>query len=154
MSPVRNFLLPCALLAAASLSLPALAASSAASSASTSLTTSSGSVSDSSNTSSDSSKRPARQAQGDYRLVEVAEMTERPGMRRLMLEPAAGQGEGFALYVPETAVDDLRLAAGQLVQAEQRPYGVQFARGDTQQAFFLMLDDEWYRELPSNPVVL
>ncbi|HEV8690836.1 MAG TPA: hypothetical protein VGQ91_11105 [Ideonella sp.] len=154
MSLVRTFLAPCTVLAAAALSLPALAASSAASSASESLTTSSGSVSDSSNASSDSSRRPARQAQGDYRVVEVAAMAERPGTLRLMLEPAAGQGEGFALYVPQKAVDQASVATGQVVRAEQRPYGVQFARGDTQQAFFLMLDDEWYRELPSNPVVL
>lgn len=155
MSLVRTFLAPCTLLAAALISLPALAASSAASLASESLTTSSGSVSDSSNASSDSSnRRPARQAQGEYRVVEVAAMAEQRGKTRVMLQPVAGVGEAFALYLPQQAMDQGGVAMGQVVQAEQRPYGVQFARADTQQAFFLMLDDEWHRELASNPVTL
>lgn len=154
MSLVRPRLLSCALLAAAAaFSLPVLAASSAASMASESLATSSGSVSDSSQTSSDSSTRPARQAQGDYRVVEVAALAERPGMLRVALQPAAGEGEAFALYLPQQAVDQGGVVAGQVVRAEQRPYGVQFARADTQQAFFLMLDDEWHRELASTPVL-
>ena len=46
------------------------------------------------------------------------------------------------------------MAAGQIVAARQRPYGVEFAKGDTGKAFFLVLHDAWYRELQSNAVVL
>ena len=152
MSHVRHLLVPFTLLAAA-LSAPAWAASSAASLASQSLATSSGSVSDSSENSSDSSRRNARQAQGDYRVVEVAALAESPGKTRVMLQPVSGEGEALALYLPQQAIDEGRVATGQVVRAEQRPYGVQFARADNSQAFFLMLDDEWHRELASNPVL-
>jgi len=80
-------------------------------------------------------------------------MPERPGKTRVMLQPVAGEGEAFVLYLPQQAIDDGAVATGQTVRAEQKPYGVQFARADTQQAFFLMLDDEWHRELAANPVL-
>jgi hypothetical protein len=36
-----------------------------------------------------------------------------------------------------------------VVLARQRPYGYELARADTRTAFFLLLDDPWYRELQS-----
>ena len=80
-------------------------------------------------------------------------MAEQPGKTRVMLQPMAGEGQAFVLYLPQRAIADGAVSAGQVVRAEQRPYGVQFARADTQQAFFLMLDDDWHRELASNPVL-
>lgn len=150
----RRLLASAALLSLAGASLPALAASSAASSASESLSTSVGSISDSFRQSSDSSSRPTRTADGNYRVTEVAAVGGRPGMLKLTLQPAAEGGEAFALVLPQKAVDAGGVAVGQTVQARNRPYGVEFARADTRQAFFLVLEDEWYRELASNPVTL
>lgn len=142
------------LLAAASLPLPSVAASSAASSASESLSTSVGSSSDSIRGSSDSSSRPARTADGDYRVTEVAQ-ADRPGMLALTLQPTTPeQGEAFVLVLPERAADQGGVAVGQTVRAANRPYGVAFARADAPQAFFLVLDDAWHRELDARPVTL
>jgi hypothetical protein len=144
-----------AMLVLAAFSLPALAASSAASSASDSLSTSVGSVSNSFRGSSESSDRPARTADGDYRVTEVAAADEaQPGMLKLTLAPTAGEGEAFALVLPQKAVDAGGLAVGEVVRAQNRPYGVEFANAGTHQPFFLVLQDDWYRELGSNPVTL
>jgi hypothetical protein len=150
--PVRHLAATLSLLAAAS--LPALAASSAASSASESLSTSVGSISNSFRGSSDSSTGPTRTTDGDYRVVDVAQ-ADQPGMLALTLQPAApGQGEAFVLVLPQQAADNGGVAVGGVVRAANRPYGVEFARADNRQAFFLVLDDDWYRELDSHPVTL
>lgn len=154
MTPIRRFLAPAALLALAGATLPALAASSAASSASESLSTSVGSVSDSFKNSSESSDRPNRTADGDYKVIEVAAADERPGTLRLKLQPADGAGEAFELYLPQKAADVGGVAVGQVVSARNRDYGVEFARADNRQPFFLVLEDAWYQELASNPVAL
>lgn len=151
---IRRCFAPAALLLMAGTAMPVLAASSAASSASDSLSTSVGSVSDSFRGSSESSNQPNRTADGDYRVVDVAAVDDRPGMLQLTLQPAAGEGEAFALVLPQKAAEAGGVAAGQVVRAQNRPYGVEFARADTQQAFFLVLEDGWYRELASNPVTL
>lgn len=154
MTPIQRFLAPVALLALAGATLPALAASSAASSASESLSTSVGSVSDSFKNSSESSDRPNRTADGDYKVIEVAAADQRPGTLRLKLQPAEGTGEAFELYLPQKAADVGGVAVGQVVSARNRDYGVEFARADNHQPFFLVLEDAWYQELASNPVTL
>lgn len=160
MTPIRRFLAhlvpTAAVLAFAAAALPALAASSAASSASESLTASSGSISDSSENSSGASSngRPNRTADGDYKVIEVAAAGDRPGKLRVKLQPADGSGEAFNLYLPPKAVDAGGVAAGQVVSARNHDYGVEFARADNRQPFFLMLEDAWYQELASNPVTL
>ena len=136
--------------------LPAFAESSAASSASESVTTSVGSLSASVQRSSESSSKTTGVAEGDYKIIDMAAVPERPGTVRMSLQAVAGpaaEGELF-LYVPQQAVDQSRLAAGQVVTAHQRAYGIEFAHGETKKAFFLVLTDDWYRELQTNPVVL
>lgn len=146
--------LAAALLCAAA--LPALAASSVASSAAEGSSASIGSVSDSFKSSSNSST--TKTAQGDYRITDVAAADGQPGMVRLTLAPTDGgtaEREPLQLTLPQAAVDRGRLARGELVTAQPRAYGVAFARQDEpQQAFFLVLEDTWYRELPAHPVVL
>ena len=44
------------------------------------------------------------------------------------------------------------LAGGQTVRAAQQPYGVAFARAGRAQPFFLVLAEDWQRELPARPV--
>lgn len=145
-----RFLLAPAALALAAVALPAGAASSA-SSASSTASTSIGSLSDSIKNSSESSSRPARTAQGDYRVTAVAAVDEKPGMLRVTLQATAAE-ETFDLVLPQLAAEAGGVAVGEVVHAAPRPYGVEFARADNRQAFFLVLQDEWYRELASNPV--
>ena len=144
-------------IALGSAALPALAASSAASSASEGASASVGSVSTSFEKSSDSSSKKDKTAAGDYKVIEVAEVAERPGTLRMKLQPVAqtdDQDNSFFLYVPAQALAQNQVAAGQIVAARQRPYGVEFAKGDTGRAFFLVLHDAWHRELQSTAVVL
>lgn len=149
------------------LAAPALAASTASVSISDSVSAAVGSVSDSLRRSSDSSTGKDRVAQGDYRIVEVAAAPERPGLARLTLQPETAAEDMLFLYVPQATVAQAALAAGQRVTATHRDYGVEFSRvsGAGGQAgpagaaaaplpFFLVLDDTWYRELPSRPVTL
>jgi hypothetical protein len=126
----------------AAASLPAQAASSASSASSEGSSVSVGSVSTSFETSSDSSFQKEKAASGDYKVIEVAEVAERPGMLRMKLQPvaesAAADGS-FFLYLPAKTLALHPVAAGQVVSARTRPY---------------VLHDDWYRELQSNAVVL
>jgi hypothetical protein len=149
----KSLVITAVLLGAAA--LPAAAGSLAASSAAGGSSASSAS-STSLETSSDSSSRSTGVAEGPYRIIEVATVAERPGTVRLRLQALAAPRAdgGLVLHVPQQAFDRSRLGVGDAVAARQRPYGVEFARLDTNRAFFLLLDDEWARELPSHPVVL
>jgi hypothetical protein len=138
--------------------MPAYAASSAASSASDSVATSVGSVSGSIQKLSGSSSKTnaSAVADGDYRIVEVTAPDERLGMVRMKLQ-AVDEGAAdreFFLTLPQKAFDQSNLAAGGTVTARKRPYGADFADAETRQVFFLVLDDERYRELRANAVVL
>ncbi|HSI56191.1 MAG TPA: hypothetical protein VLA16_01460 [Ideonella sp.] len=140
--------------------LPALAASSAASSASDSSATSVGSLSGSIEKSSNSSSKGTDVSEGDYKIIDVAAVAERPGTVRVQLQPVAataGEDGGFALYLPYDVAERSRLAQGGTVTAQQRAYGLQFSQATLdagRQAFFLVLNDDWYQELQSKPVVL
>ncbi|MBK7507251.1 MAG: hypothetical protein IPI16_03360 [Comamonadaceae bacterium] len=61
---------------------------------------------------------------------------------------------GFTLTLPRETAERARLAVGQVITAEHRPYGLAFATGATgaQAPFYLVRDDAWYRELASRPV--
>jgi len=136
---------------------PALAASSASSAVSDSITTSVGSSSTSIQRSSDSSSgKEEKVAEGDYKIVEVAAAPARPGTVRLKLQAVADEtqkGE-FFLFMPQEAFDQSHLGPGHVVTAKPRPYGLQFTRAASQQAVFLVLDDERYRELQTKVVSL
>lgn len=103
--------------------------------------------------STNSSKKAVAQANGAYRVAAVAPAADRPGMVRMTLQPLA-QGETVTLFVPQQIVDREGVAAGKVVNASQRAYGVEFARAETGKAFFLVVADETHRELSSKPVTL
>jgi hypothetical protein len=129
-------------------------AASSASSASSTASTSIGSSSNSLEQSSDGSSQPNRTAQGDYRVDAVAAVADRPGYVRLTLQATAAD-DRFDLLLPQRTADVAGVAAvGQVVHAAPRDYGVEFARADTREAFFLVLQDEWFHELASHPVTL
>jgi hypothetical protein len=155
--------LPIGLIAAACvMSGQAMAELSLSSASSDSISTSIGASSTSIGRSSESSRRD-HVAEGDYTVVEVADATDRPGLVRLTLRLAApsagaavagGADETFDLYVPQANPAARLLVQGQTIRARQRPYGVEFAHGEPQQAFFLVLQDAWFQELHSQPVRL
>ncbi len=159
MKPTSNRLATMAALFA--LAAPALAASTLSVSISDSVSTAVGSVSDSVRRSSESSTGKDRVAQGDYRIVEVVAAADRPGLARLTLQPETATEDVLFLYVPHATVAQAALAVGQRVTATHRDYGVEFSRAAGASAapapalpFFLVLDDSWYRELPSRLVTL
>jgi len=95
-------------------------------------------------------------AEGDYRVIEVAEAVDRPGMLQLTLQATRQAGAPGALWLtlPRQALAQRPLAAGDIVTAQQRPYGVEFSRQASHEAFFLVLADDWHRELDPHAVTL
>lgn len=131
-------------------------AESFASSASSAGSASVGSLSDSVSGSSKSSSGETKVAEGDYRVVEVAELARQPGLLTLKLQAAATPGAEGELWLtlPRQALAPRALAAGDVVSARLRPYGVEFAHADTRDAFFLVLAGHWPRDLAPTPVTL
>jgi hypothetical protein len=152
MTSVSHRLAACSLLlAAGAITAPAWA-DSLASSASSVASESVGSISTSIQKSSNSSSNDRRVAQGDYRVIELAQATDRPGLLRLKLRGVdEAQGE-FVLILPQPAVAQAGLESGQVVSVRERPYGLEFALAGA--AFFLVLDDAWHRELQTRVVQL
>jgi hypothetical protein len=142
-----------ALALAAALAGPAAATSSAVVSVSDSLSTSVDSISRSVKKSSDSSSRTVV-GQGDYRVIQVAQADSGSQEVTLQAVPGTGASGEFTLLMPDKAVQHGGVVVGQVVSARERPYGVEFARADTRAAFFLLLEDAWYRELQSVAVTL
>lgn len=117
-------------------------ADSLASSASSAGSASSGSVSTSLTGSSNSVGDAV--ADADYRITDVAAAPDRAGFVRVALQSDAQQ---LVLELPAAVFEPQRLGVGDTVRAERRVYGVEFARGDTREAFFLVLADDWHEEL-------
>ena len=134
--------------------LPARA-DSLASSASSAGSASVGSVSDSFRGSSNSSSNDNKKsAEGDYRVDAIVAVADRPDRVRLELTPLDRPEAPFALELPARALEQVRLQAGSVLNARPRPYGVQFALAAGGEPFYLVLEDEWYRELAAHRVTL
>jgi len=138
--------------------LAGLAAYAGSSSASSAASDSVGSSSTSIQQSSNSSSTKDKVAQGQYTIIEVAQVTNQPDLLRLRLQARTPlQTQEFFLVLPRQAAERGQLATGDIVEAQQRVYGVAFvATNLTESAgpFFLVLDDAWYRELDSRPVAM
>ena len=133
------------------------ASSTAASSASDAASSTASSASDSLGKSSTRSSPGNDVADGDYRVIDMAEAIDRPGRMRLTLQGVAAAGKPgttFELYLPVATLQQAALATGQQIRTRQRPYGIEFARADAREPFFLALHDTWHRELASHPVTL
>lgn len=144
MNLLTNF--RCALCLGAVLCMPLAAhADSFTSSASSAGSASSGSVSDSLNGSSNSSSGDRKTADADYRITDVAEAPGRDGFVRVTMETDAAQR--LVLDLPAAVFRPQRLARGDAIRAGQREWGIEFARADTREPFFLVLADDWYGEL-------
>jgi len=155
MSAPRLHLLLVAAIAVAFTALSARA-DSLASSASSAGSASVGSASDSFRASSNSSSNDNKKtAEGNYRVDAIVAVAERPGRVRLELSPLDRPSEKrFALELPGPAVEQVRLTAGSVVNARPRPYGVEFALAPAGEPFYLVLEDDWYRELAAHRVTL
>lgn len=139
-------------------------ADSLASSASSAGSQVSGSVSDSLGASSNSSTGDKKVAEGAYRVTEVAEVTPGTTAQPQVILTLQGRDPGttaeFTLKLPRAAMGDQLLARGDLVQVRAREYGYDFARGNAAananaaQPFFLVLKDDWHRELGAHVVTL
>ena len=75
-------------------------------------------------------------------------------MVRLELQALDAKTDSFYVYLPAAAFAKAELQRGDTVSARQRPYGLALAKAEAEQPFFLLLTDEWLRELPSHPIVL
>jgi len=118
------------------------------SSASSAGSASSGSVSDSLNGSSNSSSGDRKTADADYRITDVAQAPGRDGFVRVTLQTdQTDAAPHLVLDLPAAVFTPQRLARGDTIRAAQREWGMEFARADTREAFFLVLADNWYGEL-------
>ena len=122
-----------------------------ASSASSAGSASVGSISGSLEHSSDSSNNRNQVAEGEYRIIDVAASATHPDMLRVALHGAA---EDFVLVLPRLALAQRALAAEDVVHVSHRPYGLAFAYADTREDFFLVLADDWRRDIDPRPVTL
>jgi hypothetical protein len=131
-------------------------AESFASSASSAGSASSGSVSDSIKNSSNSSSGDKKVADGDYRVIEVTALADRPDMLRLRLElavpPAGRASPAFTLELPRQALGARGMGAGEIVRVRNREYGLAFARAQADEPFYLALEDDWHAQLASRLV--
>ena len=156
---MRQFLkMALSLAATFAFGMAAVSAQAGSSSASSAGSESLGSSSTSIEKSSDSSSGNDKFIQGQYKVIDMAEIALRPNMIRVRLQALAPvQTREFFLTLPRQAAERGQLAAGEIVEVEQRPYGLAFATvnatGNTK-PFFLVLEDDWYRELRSRPVAL
>ena len=154
LAPSRKFV---AALLALGLAAPAVAES-FASSASSASSASVGSLSDSISGSSNSSRAADKPVTaGDYRIADVIALAERPGRLRLKLQGDGGAlaDASFYLELPQSTFERQGLTAGDRVRVGERAYGLAFARAESpNQAFFLVLADDWYRDLDARALAL
>ena len=129
-------------------------ATSFTSSASSAGSASSGSISDSIGASSNSSSGEDRVAAGEYRVIDIAQAPGKVDTTRMTLRALAGPAREFTLDVPNRALAGRGVGKGELLQVSERVYGFEFAHADTRRAFFLALQDDWYRDLASRKVTI
>jgi hypothetical protein len=130
-------------------------AESFASSASSAGSASVGSLSDSVKGSSNSSTGGNKTAEGAYRVDAVALVDGQPDQLRLTLKPLApqaGHADTVQVDLPRRALGDQALAAGDRVQVTQRTWGLEFARAENREPFFLALADAWRDGMAARPV--
>jgi hypothetical protein len=128
-------------------------ADSFASSASSAGSASSGSVSDSLQGSSNSSTGGNRRADGNYKIIDIDHTPGRAGSTRIAMQADDPQ-QRIVLDLPEAVFARQGLVRGDFVHAQNRSYGIEFARADTRQAFFLVLEDAVFNELAARKVTL
>lgn len=133
-------------LAAVFLALPGVSSASFSLLAvSDSIATTVGSISKSSE---NSSNAVAKVAEGDYKVIAVAQAdAAHPGRTQLTLAAAGNERNPvFNLYVPQEDMRQGNVRVGDVVHAQKRAYGLAFARQGEAKPFTLVLDDRWNGE--------
>jgi hypothetical protein len=117
---------------------------------------SAGSLSRSLRGSSNSSSDGPNVAAGDYKILGIAAVAQQPDLVALTLQAVGTKpiSTEFELLVPRTVVDRAELSSGATITARDRPYGLEFSVAGQAQAFYLLLHDEWYRDLRTHAVTL
>ncbi|MFK7962453.1 MAG: hypothetical protein AB8C46_00655 [Burkholderiaceae bacterium] len=121
---------------------------SAASAGSNSLRASSGAIS----TSSTSASGEGDVAAGQYRLAAMQSggpADDQLATIRLALAPVNTDAGGFPfeLEVPKQALASHDLKPGDIIYVARESFGLEFAHGNEQRTFFLVLADEWEQNL-------
>lgn len=111
-------------------------------------------ISDSISDSSRSSSHAIKQAEGDYKVVDVADAAGKAGQQRVQLQPLDPAKPGLYLYLAKAELNQAAIQAGQVVTAQPRTYGVAFTRAGTPDAFAVVLNDAALKELNPTPVTL
>lgn len=127
-----------------------------------SITLISGSISDSLTASSDSisnssksSSNAVKTAEGDYKVIDVADAAGHPNQKRVALQAMTQGKEGLYLYMTKDELAQSDLRAGQVVTANPRPYGVAFTQhGNNNGTFAVVLNDLWLKELNPTQVAI
>jgi hypothetical protein len=137
--------------------MPVAKATTFSTSSTTSLVSESvGSASNSLRGSSNSSSGGNNVAAGDYKILGITAVANQPGWVVLTLQALAPKGEQteLELFLPQAVVTRAELSSGRVITARDRPYGLAFSVAGQSQAFYLMLHDEWYRDLFNHAVTL
>lgn len=150
MNLIRNLRLTC-FIALAGATLHAHAES-FASSASSAGSASSGSISDSLSDSSNSSTNQDKVANGDYRIVDIAQTPDRTAFMRVTMQ-TEDLKQRIVLDLPAEVLNKQAIGEGDFIHAQRRVYGFEFSRRDTKEAFYLVLADNWHNELATRRVV-
>ncbi|WP_018607399.1 hypothetical protein [Uliginosibacterium gangwonense] len=105
-------------------------------------------ISTASSTVGKSSAKLLNLAEGDYKVVDVAQAQE-AGKLRLTLHPVdeTAAGEGFYLYVVAADVEQAQIRQGDIVSAKLRPYGVAVFGQGKSSPFALVLDEAWRKQI-------
>jgi hypothetical protein len=104
--------------------------------------------------SSQSSGNAIKNAEGEYRVLAVADAADRPGWARVELAPLAAGRTALYLYVEADDLASERIAAGQIVAARAQAYGLAFARQGRETAFAVVLRDDWLNDIHPRPVAI
>ncbi|WP_051228969.1 hypothetical protein [Paludibacterium yongneupense] len=136
------FALPLAVCNASSLSM-------SSASISDSITASSDSISNSSKSSSNAIKN----AEGDYKVIGVADAAGHPNQKRIELVALNKDQPALFLFINKDEFARADLTAGRVVSAHARPYGLAFTRQGDKEAFAVVLNDSWLKDLNPSPVV-
>ncbi|XVJ71518.1 MAG: hypothetical protein HEQ39_19390 [Rhizobacter sp.] len=128
----------------------------AASSTTSLIWESAGSLSQSLRGSSNSSSGATNMAAGDYKVLGIFAAATQPGFVTVNLQaadPKAAKNE-FELLLPQSVASRAELVSGATVTVRDRVYGLEFSVAGQAQAFYLVLHDEWHRDLHNRAVTL
>ncbi|KAF7598849.1 MAG: hypothetical protein CGU28_09650 [Candidatus Dactylopiibacterium carminicum] len=133
----------------------AQAGSASALSISDSISTSVGSLSDSISGISHSVKGAVALNEGEYHVVEVAQ-ADADDKVRLTLQPVGNDDPEAGLYlqVRTAAVTAAGVRQGDVISAQERPYGIAMYGAAADVPFVLLLADAWRDRIDARPVTL